>query len=228
MTRTGASQSKTDNRQNVVGATSRLLPAAILLWGVYALIGNLLTHSLKRSGLERWDASVDRSLAAHRSGGWNTLTHYATFAAETSTVIVAGLVIFVLLRVRLKRWRESLFIAIALIGEVSIFVGTTLVVNRPRPPVPHLDQAPPTSSFPSGHTAAAVALYGSLAVLAFYASRRGWLRALAAVLAVLAPVMVAVSRMYRGMHFPTDVMAGGLLGILWVTITARVLLARRR
>src|SRR3712207_7042639 len=86
---------------------------------------------------------------------------------ETITVIAIGLVAFVLLRVRLTRWREPVYLAVTLIGEVTIFVSTTLLVDRARPPVRHLDSAPPTSSFPSGHTAASVALYGGLAVLAW-------------------------------------------------------------
>jgi membrane-associated phospholipid phosphatase len=215
-------------RRTVVAAANRLVPAALVVWGLYALLGYLITHQLKNSALTRWDASVDRTLAAHRSSGWNTVTHYATFAAETTTVIALGVVVFVLLRLRLKRWRESWFIAIALIGEVTIFVCTTLVVDRARPSVQHLDGAPPTSSFPSGHTAASVALYGSLAVLAWSASRRGWVRGLFTVLAVAVPIAVAGSRLYRGMHFPTDVMAGALLGILWLTIVSRVVLARRK
>ena len=54
-------------------------------------------------------------------------------------MIGVGLVAFVLLRLQLKRWREPLFLAVAVIGEVTIFVSTTLLVDRDRPPVPHLD-----------------------------------------------------------------------------------------
>src|SRR3712207_694125 len=124
---------------------------------------------------------------------------------ETITVIAIGLVAFVLLRVRLTRWREPVYLAVTVVGEVTIFVSTTLLVDRARPPVRHLDSAPPTSSFPSGHTAASVALYGGLAVLAWRLGAAAWLRMLATVLAVLVPILVAASRMYRGMHYPTDV-----------------------
>jgi membrane-associated phospholipid phosphatase len=212
----------------IKAAAIRLIPSAVLLWAVLAGIGHLLTHQLRHSGVVRWDASVDRALANHRSGGWSTVTHFATFGAETSTVIVLGVVVFVALRLMLKRWRESAFVAVALIGEVSIFVCTTLVVDRARPAVPHLDSAPATSSFPSGHTAAAVTLYGALAIVAFVASRHGWPRTVLAALAVLMPVAVAMSRLYRGMHFPTDVLAGALLGVLWLSIVRIVILPSRR
>ena len=158
---------------------------------------------------------------------WTEITHLATFLAETLTVIAVGLVAFVLLRLALKRWREPLFLAVAVIGEVTIFVSTTLLVDRARPPVKHLDAAPPTSSFPSGHTAASVALYGGLAVLAWRAGAAAWLRTLATVAAVLVPVLVATSRLYRGMHYPTDVIAGALLACCWLAVTSAVILGRR-
>jgi undecaprenyl-diphosphatase len=206
---------------------ARLLAAAIVLWLLLVSAGVLLAHRVGVSGLLRWDASIDRGLVAHRRSTWTTLTHLATFGAETITVIAIGLVVFVALRLRLHRWREPVFLAVTLIGEVAVFVATTMLVDRPRPAVPRLDSAPPTSSFPSGHTAASVALYGALAVLAWRTGVSGWLRALATVLAVLMPVLVAASRLYRGMHYPTDVLAGALLACCWLAVTSRVLLKPR-
>ncbi len=203
-----------------------LVAAAVMIWLVLVLIGHLLGHQWKDSALVRWDASVDRHLAADRRQPWTEITHLATFLAETLTVIAVGLVAFVLLRLGLKRWREPLFLAVAVIGEVTIFVSTTLLVDRARPPVKHLDGAPPTSSFPSGHTAASVALYGGLAVIAWRAGAAVWLRTLATAAAVLVPVVVAVSRMYRGMHYPTDVTAGALLACCWLAVTSAVILGR--
>ena len=205
-----------------------LVGAALLIWLVLVGVGYLLGHQWKDSALVRWDASVDRNLANHRHQPWTELTHLFTFLAETMTVIGVGLVAFVLLRLGLKRWREPLFLAVSLIGEVTIFVSTTLLVDRARPPVKHLDGAPPTSSFPSGHTAASVALYGSLAVIAWRVGAAAWLRILATVAAVAVPVLVALSRMYRGMHYPTDVLAGALLAICWLSATSTLILGRRR
>jgi membrane-associated phospholipid phosphatase len=98
-------------------------------------------------------------------------------------------------------------------------------VHRPRPNVPHLDHAPPTSSFPSGHTAASVALWGSIAVLVVrFAAHIAW-RRIAIALAILIPVIVACSRLYRGMHFPTDVIGGALLGFAWLRAATQLFFA---
>ncbi len=227
--RTRAPRFKADGAASSVRcAAARLVPAAVLLWALLAGAGYVLTHALGNTSFTDWDGWVNRWFARHRSGTWNTVTHAVTFCAETLTVAGIGLVFFVGLRIVLGRWRESLFLAVALAGEVTIFVCTTLVIDRDRPHVSRLDSAPPTSSFPSGHTAASVALYVGLAVIAWHVTNRGWVRTLATVAAIAIPVLVALARLYRGMHYPTDVMAGALLGCAWLAICARVLLAERR
>ncbi|MEP7113353.1 MAG: phosphatase PAP2 family protein [Ilumatobacteraceae bacterium] len=76
--------------------------------------------------------------------------------------------------------------------------------------------------FPSGHTAAAVAS-SAIVVVIFWHTRRRWIRALAVMLAAVIPVCVAMSRLYRGMHFFTDVIFGALLGGASVIATTIVL-----
>lgn len=209
---------------HLASVLARLVGAALVLLAVMVGIGELLTHWLRNSGIVRWDASVETWFAHHRTSNWNAITHLATYAAETETVIAIGLICFVLLRWRLGRWREPMFLAVGLIGEVTIFVSTTFLVERHRPGVPRLDGAPPTSSFPSGHTAAALTLYGGLALIAWTAARAGWLRLLATALAVLMPAAVGLSRLYRGMHNPTDVLAGALLAACWLAVAGVLVL----
>lgn len=81
-----------------------------------------------------------------------------------------------------------------------------------------LDVAPPTSSFPSGHTAAAFALYGCIAILVLGIYGRRPATRVAAVVLFCLPVVVGLSRPYRGMHYPSDVLAGALAGGLWLLL----------
>jgi undecaprenyl-diphosphatase len=151
---------------------------------------------------------------------------FGTDLARTQTVIAVTAVAALLLRWRLKRWRESLIVITAVVGEVLIFLAVTLTVPQRRPPVPRLQVAPATSSFPSGHTAASVVLYGCLAILllGMYAGRPA-ARVVAAVL-VCIPVYVGFSRLYEGEHYPSDVLAGALLGCLWLACVFHALRPR--
>jgi membrane-associated phospholipid phosphatase len=75
------------------------------------------------------------------------------------------------------------------------------------------EDLPRNMSYPSGHTAAALVLYGSIAITVWNATRNRLARALALVAAIVFPAIVAISRMYRGMHNPTDTMAGYAIGV---------------
>jgi membrane-associated phospholipid phosphatase len=204
------------------------LPSALYLlaWAVaLALAGVLIGLALTKVGgnqaIARTDAGADRWMAAHRTLGWNTVTHVVTDAAETVTITVLAVLTFAGTALAWRRWREPMLVAAAIAGEVVIFLIITLLVDRPRPPVAHLDSAPPTSSFPSGHVAAAIVLYGLWAVLAWQRARSALLKGLLLALAVVVPVAVGLSRVYRGMHYPSDVLAGALLGASWLAVSVR-------
>jgi hypothetical protein len=203
-----------------VPSTLFLLAAAVVMLLLWVAAGWLTTKLLGDDFLGRFDRRLSRTMAANRTPDLNDTTHYVSYLSDTVTVIVIGAALFVGARLAWKRWRESLFVLAALVGEVSIFVGVTSFVDRNRPAVRHLDAAPPTSSFPSGHTAAAVALYGAIALLASERFRSRVLVWIAAAAAILIPVAVGGARMYRGMHFLTDVVAGAALGAVWLVIAA--------
>lgn len=93
-------------------------------------------------------------------------------------------------------------------------------------PVAHLDAIlPPTSSFPSGHTAAAVCLFGGIAVIVCRATAAWW-RYLVVALAVVLVLAVATSRLYRGAHYPTDDLGALVLAVPWLLVCARALAPR--
>ena len=94
-----------------------------------------------------------------------------------------------------------------------MFLVVDYAVERPRPHVAHLGSTPSTSSWPSGHVAATAALYGGIAILVTVATSRPLLRLSAWTVAVGLTVCVALSRIYRGEHHPTDTIAGLCLGL---------------
>lgn len=205
----------------------RLGLGLIVIWGLISLLGLLETRVLGTGPVHRADLGADIWLAAHRTAFWNTATLVGTTMATTVTVIAVTAGVALLLRWLVGRWHESLVLVTVMIGEIVLFLAASSTIHQDRPPVARLDQAPPTSSYPSGHTAAAVALYGCLAVLVIWIfGRRPAARVAAAVL-VLIPFFVAFSRLYRGMHYPSDVIAGALLGGLWLLLVITTLLRRQ-
>ena len=154
------------------------------------------------------------------------MSHYATMMSDTTTAIAVTVIAFILLRVVLGRWTESLILVAAIGGELLYFLILTTAVGRARPDVPRLDAAPPTSSFPSGHTGAAVALYVCLAFIIWQRVAQKALAVPVAVVLCLIPVAVGLSRMYRGMHFFTDVVSGAIGGLIWLLVVLAVLWPR--
>jgi len=196
-----------------------LFGSAVVILLVGVLVGLLLAKVASHGAVGRADTQVDRWFATHRNNDLNRATHYVAYAAETPTIAALAVLTVAGAALAWRRWREPMLVAVAVTGEVLIFLTITLLVDRPRPPVEHLDVAPPTSSFPSGHVAAAVALYGAWALLVWQRSRSALLRRLLTLFAIVVPIAVALSRMYRGMHYPTDVLAGALLGTGWLAVT---------
>lgn len=193
-----------------------LLGWALALVVVLVALGWLLSRVVHDDGIGRADSSLSRWLENRRTDQLDDVTAVTSEAGGTLTITILAVLTVSYAAWAWRRWREPMLVALAVIGEVGIFLLVTMLVDRERPPVEQLDEAPPTSSFPSGHTAAAIVLYGALAVLASERARSALVRGLFLTVAVVVPLVVAVSRLYRGMHYLTDVLGGVLLGTAWL------------
>jgi undecaprenyl-diphosphatase len=192
--------------------------------GLSILLGLLVTRVLIANGtIAGDDAGFVRVLSHHRSGD-------LTEGSLIGSIIAGGVVLpiiaaaFGLVAALFRQWRLAAFLICALAIESAAYRTTTLLIHRHRPDVVRLENLPVNASYPSGHTAAAIAVYGGIALL--LTSRIASRRARVAIWSVVAtiPVYVALSRMYRGMHHPLDVVGGAAIGV--VTLVAVVLICR--
>jgi membrane-associated phospholipid phosphatase len=198
-----------------------LLGCAVALWVVLVGVGWVLAKMVHDDDIGRADAGLSRWLAGERSPGLNDVTLVTSEVGGTLTITILAVLAVAVAAFVWRRWREPMLVAVAVAGEVAVFLAVTSLVDRERPSVGQLDEAPPTSSFPSGHTAATLALWGALAVLASARARSALVRGVFLTLAVVLPLLVAVSRLYRGMHYLSDVLGGLLLGGIWLAATVR-------
>jgi undecaprenyl-diphosphatase len=188
-------------------------------------LGLIVTKSLAHTWPFSAEDGINRSFAGDRADPYNLVSWVFSFLGSTPWIIGVTALVAIILRLTLHRWREPLFLCAGVTAQALVFFFTTLAIDRQRPTVGHLDSSPPTSSFPSGHTSAAVALYCGLAFLLASQARQTWVKALCWALVVL-PVGVAVARLYRGMHHPSDVTASFFNGITCLVIMARSILDR--
>jgi undecaprenyl-diphosphatase len=138
-----------------------------------------------------------------------------------TTVVTCLAVVFFLWR---RRWLDAVALALLVLGGAALVTVLKQTVRQPRPDL--FESLAPESgfSFPSGHALLAVCVYGYLAAVLVLEDPRRWWRWCGAALLILLALGIAWSRLYLGVHWLTDVAAGGLVAICW---TACCLMARQ-
>ena len=159
------------------------------------------------------EMDVMRDLVADRSGTLTSVARTLTWAGSAFVLVPLGLACSAVL-IRRAQARAALVLVASLAGAIGLALTVKLLVGRPRPTVEHL-QAVSGPSFPSGHATQASAFWFSLALILPAARVAARTIRLFAGLAIGVVVAVAASRVYLGVHYPADVIAGVLLGTAW-------------
>src|ERR1700683_1460009 len=188
----------------------------VMIVGALTGIAKLIMITHNANGNLLGDHTIPHWFAAHRTSALNHWSLIASNLGATQDILIVSAATCVVFLAVTRRWRPVIFLAVVMLGELAAFLTIAAMVRRPRPDVPHLDSKLPTSAFPSGHMAATTCLYVGIAILVIgYA--RGWWRYLFLIPAIVMPVMIALARMYRGEHHPTDILASLLFAALWLT-----------
>lgn len=188
---------------------------AVVWWVIVVGLGLLLAGPLV--GLKERENAVNEWFVEQRTATLDTLTAVWSAMGTTETIIGICLVVSGVVWWRTGQWWYAVVPAIAVAVQAAVFMLAALVVGAERPEVEQLDHAPPTSSFPSGHSGASIALYVALTLMA-QRIRYTWLRVIVTVVLLVLPLLVVYSRLYRGMHYPSDVVVGVLNGLVCVVI----------
>jgi undecaprenyl-diphosphatase len=165
------------------------------------------------------DLDAVRDLAAERTAGLTDLARVITWAGSAFVLVPLALICCLTL-IRAGLQRQALAVALSLGGAMLLSYLTKQLVSRPRPPVEHL-QGVTGSSFPSGHATQASAFWFALVLASPGTGASRTVTVFAAAIALLLVVAVAASRVYLGVHYPADVVAGVLLGTSWAAFVSR-------
>jgi undecaprenyl-diphosphatase len=140
------------------------------------------------------------------------ITALGSFAVLT--ILVIATIIYLVLR---QRTRTALFVAFAVMGGTAISSGLKAIFDRPRPELLEATRVF-TASFPSGHATISAVVYLTLGVMLAEATTHRRLRVYFLGLAIFLTVIIGISRLYLGVHYPTDVIAGWSIGTAWALL----------
>ena len=202
-----------------------LLAVYVLLTACWVGLGFLVTGPLAGTAVADADSDVATWLVDQRTPTLNDWSHLGGMLADTFVKIIVTAVIAGIMLLVWRSWREPFIVAAALVLEASVFITTTWIVSRPRPERRAPRQLAGRQQLPVRPRRRRRRLRRH---------RRGRVPACpqprsrgssSSVVVVAVPIIVAWARMYRGMHYLTDVIAGALLGA--ASVIAVVVVVRR-
>lgn len=200
---------------------------AALLGGLLVLIAGgwglvALTDTVVQGDTQRFDMRLIRWFAAHR--GPQALQDVgrdltALGGVTVLTLVTSAVVGFLLIS---RKRGAAILMIVAVLGGLVISSVIKHFVNRPRPPRQYQAAYVFTASFPSGHSMLSAVTYLTLGALLAQVIQRRVLKLYVISIAVLVTFLVGLSRVYLGVHWPTDVLAGWTCGLVWSLVCLSV------
>jgi undecaprenyl-diphosphatase len=206
---------------------------AYVVFGIFLLSGTAvalfctwafaeMAQHVRAGATQGFDDAVMRWVAGHQNpivkAGMVEVTSLGTGAVVTMIVLVAGLFLW------LNRHKHSaILLIVATVGGMLLNQLLKIGFNRPRPHIFDWGTYAMSSSFPSGHAMSSVIVYGTVAYLAARLQANAASRILTLVLAAFIVTLICVSRIYLGVHYPSDVAAGIVIGLAWAGFCMAVL-----
>jgi undecaprenyl-diphosphatase len=221
-------------RLAALGADGPRLFGLLLAVVVCTLAFILLSDEVRERETQDFDERVLLALrqpgdvAAPRGPWWLTVTARDLTALGGVPVLVlvtVGVCGFLAL---VRRWRSLALVLASTLGGVALNGLLKRLFSRPRPSVvPHLTEVL-SESFPSGHAMLSAIVYLTLGALLAQLTERTRLKRYVLGCAVLLPLLVGLTRVYLGVHYPTDVLGGWMAGLAWALFVAVVAQAAKR
>ena len=200
--------------------TMQTLLSLVLFSAAIGLLVFIARQPLRR--YKPYDLAVFKFLGRFVSPGKNRFMLFVTFLGKHQFLVPANiLLIAYFIFIRHQNWFSIRVLTIAL-SSLVLMLLLKLLFQRKRPLSPLL-KAARGLSFPSGHAIMSVTFYGLLLYIVLHQTNVLWLRMTAIIFLVVLIFLIGYSRVYLRVHYASDVIAGFIIGVLWLMISLFVL-----
>ena len=211
---TGAFRKTLKRADTLIGAVGIFLVAGFAI----ALIGTLgfaeLAEHVTAGATQAFDERVLVWLGSHRNPLTDTaMLEFTALGTATVVLMIAGVASLFLVLTRHKY--SALLLGVATVGGLALNLVLKIGFHRPRPEVVVWGTQAFSSSFPSGHAMSAAIVYSTVAYLGARLQKHLLSKLLTMFGAVFLVLMICLSRLYLGVHYPSDVAAGVAIGLAW-------------
>jgi undecaprenyl-diphosphatase len=210
---------------------ARTLGIFLLGGAIVAVLGTLafawLASHVRAGETQAFDETVLRWVGA-RHAPWLDVAMVEITILGTGTVVMMVALIAGLFLYLTKHRYSALLLTIATAGGLLLNTVLKLAFSRPRPEIFSWGTHAASSSFPSGHAMSATIIYATVAYLAARLQRPRWARWATMVAAALLILLISLSRVYLGVHYPSDIAAGVIIGFAWAGFCMATLEAVQR
>lgn len=194
-------------------AITLIIALLLVVFGINVFVE--LTEVLSTETLVSYDTKITNTILSYRNSNLTDYFTFVTYIGDVYGYLVVLLLSAIISLAVFKRWKYMVQITLVLFLSALSNVVLKRVINRARPDIEHL-VAVETLSYPSGHAMSAMAFYGFLIYLFYRFKMNKYLKFSSILLLTLLILSIGLSRIYLGVHFPSDIAGGFIAGAIWV------------
>jgi len=222
-----ALRSLMDRSGTLLGSLGIFLVGGIVVAGIGTWIFSELAETVMAGRTQAFDESVLRWIGARHTPFLDgVMLEITSLGTGTVVMMIVGVAALFLTLTRHKY--SALLLLVATAGGLVLDMLLKMRIGRPRPHIFTWVTQAFGSSFPSGHAMSATIVYATVAYLAARLQKRLWARWFTMLFFALVIALICLSRLYLGVHYPSDVVAGVIIGLSWAAFCMATLEAIQR
>lgn len=198
----------------------------ITLFFIYTFFG-ILQDYIGQDPLARADLRIINLISHFRTPSLNHFMLFITYLAKGEIIAIAVVFSLIILFL-LKKWSYLINLLVFVIGGELFVWMIKNIVDRPRPPLTEALVTETSYSFPSGHSFVAIAFYGLITFFLFDSFKKRYKKTIVVVLGLLLIILIGLSRIYLGAHWPSDVLASYASGMAWLSLIITITHIKRK